>query len=149
MSTRPTTTAAATDPLPLREAARALGMRPARLRGLIAAGAPVARRGSRGRGHATLVCPAAVREWLVAGATQQFVLTLAAELPAALAAAMEDALRRVEGSPKDRAAGLLAGAWYLAACTTLDVLRGHCPAVPDVRVVPPAIERLRAIERGK
>lgn len=48
---------------PIAQAAQALGVSSITLRRWIAQGAPVAKRGSRGRGHSTLVIPAAVLAW--------------------------------------------------------------------------------------
>jgi len=56
--------------LPLHAAADALGIRPGTLRRWIKRDCPVAARGRRGRGCATLVDPAAVRAWREAGAVE-------------------------------------------------------------------------------
>lgn len=130
--------------LPLNLAALELGVSAIQLRRMIRAGAPVARRGARGRGRATLVDPAAVQAWR---ASQRVALAAAAaELPDVLADALADALERAEGLPKQRTAGLLAFAWYLAATRCMDHLREFDPAVGDVTdPLPAAVERLRKI----
>lgn len=130
--------------VPVHLAALELGVRVPTLRRWIAAGAPVARRGTRGRGRATLVEPAAVASWR---ASQRVTLAAAAAaIPAVLAGALADALERAEGLPKQRTAGLLAFAWYLAATRCMDHLREVDPAVADVtEPLPLAVERLRKI----
>jgi len=57
-------------PLPIPDAARVLGIRHGTLARWLREGCPVAARGRRGRGCATLVDPAAVREWREAGAVE-------------------------------------------------------------------------------
>lgn len=131
--------------VPIRDAARALGVPPITLRHWIAAGAPVARRGGRGRGNCTLIDVEAVRAWRSADCEQQLLLALAAELPEVLAVAAEDALRTIEGGPKGRAAATLAAGWYVGALATVDHLRQRCPTIPEIAAIPAAIERLRAI----
>lgn len=133
--------------LPVAGAARALGVPRAQLRHWIAAGAPVARRGGRGRGNRTLVDPEAVRAWHAASANDQRLMALAVELPEALAAAMAEAHALATGMAKAPLAGVLAGAWYLAATRALDALRVHAPATPELTSIPAAIERLREIAR--
>lgn len=54
--------------MPLKEAAGELGVSSITLRRWIAQGAPVARRGGRGRGNATLIVPDAVKAWHEGGA---------------------------------------------------------------------------------
>ena len=51
--------------LPIPACAAELGLTAKQLRYMIGQGAPVVRRGQRGAGNATLLEPAAVREWMV------------------------------------------------------------------------------------
>jgi len=131
--------------VPVRDAARALGVEPNTLRHWIAAGAPVARRGGRGRGNRTLVAPDAVRAWRAAGADERLLLALAAALPQALAEAMAEAHALATGMSKAPLAGILAAAWYVATTKTLDALRAHNASIPELSTMPPAIARLRDI----
>ena len=131
--------------VPIRDAARALGVPPITLRHWIAAGAPVARRGGRGRGNCTLVAPAAVRAWRSAGTADQLLHALAAELPQALAEAMAEAHALATGVAKAPLAGILAGVWYITVSKTLDALRAHGATIPEIAAIPATIERLRDI----
>lgn len=130
--------------LPVPEAAVELEVSEVTLRRWIASGAPVARRGRRGRGGRTLVDVQAVRAWR---ASQRVTLAAAAAgLPDVLADALADALEQADGLPKQRTAGLLALAWYLAATRCMDHLREFDSAVPDVAdPLPLAVEQLRKI----
>lgn len=51
------------NPLPIEQAAQALGVSEVTLRRWLRAGAPQAARGRRGRGHVALIDPAEVRDW--------------------------------------------------------------------------------------
>jgi phage terminase Nu1 subunit (DNA packaging protein) len=130
-------------PLPVPDAARQLGVSVPTLRRWIASGAPLARRGRRGRGRATLIDPVAVAAWRAAQAPSLAVA--AAGLPEVLADALADALVQAEGCDKRRLAAVLAGAWYSAAVRVMDHLRLTDADVPDVTVRPLAVERLLKI----
>lgn len=129
------------------EAADRLGVRPGTIRRLIRCGAPVVRRGRRGRGCSTLIDVGALAGWIAASPCDAVILSIASELPQALAEDAEQALLRADGISKNRLAGILAAHWYMNATTVLDHLRERCPAVPDVRSIPEPIERLRKIAR--
>lgn len=131
--------------LPISDAALALGIPQTELRALIAAGAPVAQRGGKGRGNCTLVDPEAVRTWRAASANERLLQTLAAELPEVLATAMAESHALATGLSKGQLAAVLAGAWYVAATRALDALRAHSSAIPDLSVVPTAVRKLREI----
>ena len=133
--------------LPLAEAAQALGVRQGTLRRWIRQGCPVASRGRRGRGHAVLLDPAAVRQWREAGERERIFLELAAAVPHVLAHAAAKSFRLAEGLDKRRLAGALAATWYVSASAVLDHLRQQCPAVPEVADVPEEIASLRKIAR--
>ncbi len=124
--------------LPLPAAAAELDVSVVTLRRWIRAGAPLARRGQRGRGKRALVCPEAVAQWRAAQAPSLAVA--ASGLPDILAAALADALEQAENLPKQRMAGFVAGAWYLATVAALDHLRAFDPAVGDVSTVPGRID---------
>ena len=135
--------------MPIPDAARALGIGEATLRRWIQRGCPVASRGRRGRGLATLVCPDAVRTWRQAGEREAVLMELASALPGVLAGGIEKAHQLAEGTDKRRLAGTLAATWFLATAAILETLHEHCPAIaPDPRCVPGAIERLRKIAAG-
>jgi hypothetical protein len=133
--------------LPLRDAARELGVSARQLERDVAAGAPVARRGGRGRGRVTLVDPAAIAAWRSAGAPTAGLLALSAELPELVANAVDDAFRQTEGPHKAATAGAMAGTWYLVTTAILDRLRREMAEVPELSAVPDKIDRLRRIFR--
>lgn len=132
--------------LPVPQAARVLGTSSATLRRWIAAGAPVARRGRRGRGRATLVDPAAVMAWRRREGGTDALLILAARLPELLAQAAEQAHR---AAPDKRdpvtAAWCLCAAWQLGVAAVVEVAREAGADIPDISAIPEAIERLRKI----
>jgi hypothetical protein len=130
--------------VPIPAAAADLAVSVPTLRRWLRAGAPLARRGARGRGRAALVDPQAVAAWR---ASQCVTLAAAAAgLPDLIAGALADAFDQTEGLPKSRMAGFVAGAWYLAATRCMDHLRQHDEAVPDVtEPLPLAVARLLKI----
>lgn len=107
----------------------------------------MASRGRRGRGHAVLVDPATVREWLQAGSIDAVLLGLAGAIPELLATATLEALQRAEGLDKRRLAGVMAATWYVGANAVLDHMREQCSTIPELAEVPEEIERLRKIAR--
>lgn len=129
---------------PIYEAAAALDMGESTLRAWIAKGAPVARRGRRGRGCATLVDPAAVAAWRRAVDGQDAALALAGQLPELVADAVYQSFIEAEGVPKTALAGILAATWYRVAAALLDHLRESCPEIPAPSE-PQKIALLRAI----
>jgi len=138
-----------TDALPIAAAARALGIRPGTLRRWMREGCPVASRGQRGRGHAVLVDPEAVRTWRAADQRDQVLLELAGDVPRLLAAAIDDAYRQAQGIDKRKLGEILAATWFVGANALLDHLRARCAAVPQLPPELPAqIDRLRKIARG-
>jgi len=132
-------------PVPVHAAARELGCSATTLRRWVRAGAPVARRGRRGRGCTTLVDPAAVSAWRKAQAGEEALRRLAGEMPELLADAMEEAFRLVEGPTKRQSAGVIAGCWYMATSTILDRMREEIPDLPEVNSTPDKITKLRSI----
>lgn len=137
--------------VPIAEAARIAGVSPRTLRRWIRAGAPVARRGGRGRGRVTLVCPAAVAAWRRAQRGQtdpgDLLRVLAADLPELLACAVVEAFRAAEGPSKVATAWPLADAWYRCTQALLERLRADCLDVPDLAAVPEPISYLVKIGR--
>lgn len=131
------------------DAAAALDVSEATLRRWIAAGAPQARRGGRGRGRAALVDPHAVAAWHRAQGPQARPMdtleTLAADLPDVLAQAAWAAFMECDGPQRRQLAGVLAAAWYLAACAVADRIRRDAPDIADPEHLPEPIERLRKI----
>lgn len=129
--------------LPVPQAAAALDLSVVQLRRLLRQGAPVARRGARGRGRATLVDVQAVRAWR---ASQHVTLAAAsAAIPDVLADALAGSLEQSDGLPKQRLAAVMAGVWYAASVAVLDHLRRFDPGVADVTARPLAVERLLKI----
>lgn len=135
----------------LKQAARELDVSVSCLRRWIDAGAPVARSGRRGRNGAALVAPEAVARWRASRgvsmdtARKQAASELAARLPELLAGAFAEAHAAIVGPDKRRAAGYLAGAWYLCATRLTDELREVNCDVPEIDALPPEIARLRKI----
>lgn len=130
--------------MPLAEAARELDVAPVTLKRWLRKGAPC-QPGRRGRGHATLIDPDAVRAWQRANVREAVVLEIAAFAPGVMADAVHEAWCNLEGPSKREQAKAMALAWYHCATAVLDYLRADCPAVPDLRdrrLVPEPIERL-------
>lgn len=130
--------------LPLNEAARALNTSETTLRRWIAAGAPVARRGRRGRGHAALVDVEAVRAWRLAkpGDDEAALRAMAAHMPELLADAVFEAFRL---APDKRGAAWTAvAAWQLSALAILDHLAERVGELPAPEI-PEKVEYLRKI----
>ena len=134
--------------VPVPDAAAALGVAEVTLRRWMREGAPVARRGRRGRGCRALIDPDAVEAWRRRTAGTDFVLAFAGRVPELVAAAVGDAFLQCSGPHKRALAGALAGAWYLVATSICDALREHAPAVPEIAHLPEGIEALRKIARG-
>ncbi len=135
--------------LPLAEAAKVLGTSVPTLHRWIASGAPVARAGRRGRGHAALVDPDAVAAWRRAqaahdGATAALVAhgTRAETVSDAVAERLFELWQRRElevfGVPRHQTAKLAGFVWHQVAVA----LHAHLGLDP-VDVVPPKIAQLR------
>jgi hypothetical protein len=131
--------------VPLADAARELGVPPGTMRRWIRRGCPVAARGRRGRGHALLLDPDAVRAWRESSSADAVVLEIASAVPHLLADAAAESFQLVNGMDKRVAAAILTGGWYVAAHKVLDYLRKLNVAVPDLAAIPEQIERLRKI----
>jgi hypothetical protein len=126
-------------------AAVAMNQKPATVRGWIAHGAPVVRRGARGRGHATLVDPAALDVWRRSDGADRILLEFAARVPALLADVAYDTFLVTSGPHKRASAGSLVAAWYSSTNALLDDLRAHGIDVGEVDRLPDKIVRLRRI----
>lgn len=138
--------------LPMVDAARELGISSSTLRRWVEKdGAPVASRGRRGRGKATLIYPDAIRRWRAATGREQALIELGAALPELIARAMSEAFKQMAercqtGGERRRVAAALAVGWFQATAATLDHLHRLHPAIaPDPRTLPQAIARLREI----
>lgn len=132
--------------LPIRQAARALSASESTLHRWIAAGAPVARRGRRGRGHVTLIDPAAIEAWRAAKAGADDVdaalRSLAGALPELLADAAFEAFRLAPD--KRGAAWTAAAAWQLS----IDAIHDHLQIDKPCTELPEGVEWLRKIATG-
>jgi hypothetical protein len=71
---------------------------------------------------------------------------LASVLPERIAQVLAEAHREIDGPHKRAAAAVLAAAWYCVTVAILDELRLHDPAIPELDVLPDAIQRLRKID---
>ena len=134
--------------LPVTAAAAELGVAPVTLRRWLRAGAPVAKRGGKGRGRATLIDPQAIRAWRDQTSPEAFAMALAGKIPELVAEAVDRSHALVQGPTKRASAGVLAGAWLLVAAGLLDELRLTAPAIPELRIVPEKIDRLRRVANG-
>lgn len=127
---------------PVPEAARELGISPPTLKRWIRAGAPVARRGRRGRGCRTLVDPEAVDAWRRAQGGEDALRALAGRLPEIVGDAMAEAHRL---APDKRGAAWAAVAgWQLSVAAVFDHLRARGVELADP-AIPEKIDRLRKI----
>lgn len=117
-------------------------------------GCPVARKGGRGRGNATLVDVAVVRAWVAARdqpaptaptSEHDLALAYAARLPDLLAGALYRAWCEVDSPAKPALAMQVARAWYQATSQELDRMRNRHPDIPHVTALPEAINKLKLI----
>lgn len=134
--------------LPIPAAAAALGVSVPTLKRWIGQGAPVARRGRRGRGCRTLLDPEAIRAWRQAqdadhAQVEAVLRALAGRIPELLADAAAEAFRL---APDKRGAAWTAcAAWQLSLAAVLDHLRECGADISDPDAIPESIERLRKI----
>lgn len=133
--------------LNLVDAARALGVAPVTLRRMIAAGAPVARPGRRGRGGEALLDPAAVKAWQASrGATRDqageadALRAALSRLPQRIAALADAQFQDAEGPHKRQLAGEIAAFAYRVLFALEDVA-----GIPTVEL--DELERLRKVAR--
>jgi hypothetical protein len=137
--------------LPIEAAAEALGVSEATLRRWLAAGAPAARQGRRGRGCRTLIDPQAVQAWRAtqaadSEAVEPILRDLAGRLPELIAGAVEQAFTATP-SKRDPAAlaWLSCATWAMTVGAVLDHIRERLPDIEEPVVTPEPIERLRKI----
>ena len=124
----------------LADAAPALGVRLGTLRRLIGEGMPTVRRASArgGRGSTTWLHVPTARAWLAARQqparpVEALLLTLASELPAVVAAGLDDAARLCDGPHKRDLMRVLPGVWWLVATAVRDHLVEHgAPPMRDL-----------------
>jgi len=118
---------------PVPEAARALGVSTSTLRRWMQAGAPVARRGRRGRGCRALVDPVAVLAWREGerGDVDATLRELAGRLPELIGDAMAEAFRMAD---KRNGAWVAVAGWQLAVSGILDHLGERVPDLPEPEV---------------
>lgn len=139
-SRAPEITAAPADVVKLADAAPALNMKLGTLRRLIREGMPTVRRASArgGRGSTTLLHVPTARAWLAAKQrpaqpVEALLLTLASELPAVVAAALDDASRLCDGPHKRDLLRLMPAIWFLVSTALRDHLNEHgCPEQRDL-----------------
>lgn len=131
-------------PVRIADAAEALGIGPKRLRRLLRTGAPVVRKGRKGRGGATLVDVDAIRQWIAARdrVDERIPCELAASYPQDLADTLNEAWQRAEGIDKNKLAGVLAATWELATIHHLARLRTYVPDLPDHSDLPESIAQM-------
>ena len=150
-SRAPEITAAPGDVTTVKLAATALGLKLGTLRRLVKEGCPVVRPGRDGRGNGTLLHLPTVRAWLAARQqpgqpTEALLLTLASELPAVVAAALDVAGRVLDTPAKAELLRMLPGIWWLVATALRDHLTAEhgCPEQRDLTRddMPAALARL-------
>lgn len=152
-SRAPEITAAPGDVVKLADAAVALGLKLGTLRRLVKEGLPTVRRASArgGRGNGTLLHLPTVRAWLAARQqptqpVEALLLTLAAELPHVIGAALDVAGRVLDTPAKAELLRMLPGVWWLVATALRDHLTAEhgCPEQRDLTRddLPPALARL-------
>lgn len=137
-----------TSALPVGAAAAVLGVSLPTLRRWIDDGAPVVRRGRRGRGKTTLVDPAAVQAWRMpntASPLHGVGAAIAGRALEASANATAELHRSLTGPFKVEAAQVSVAVWYVVAVAFLDELRAHDATVEELSVLPHPIARLKLI----
>jgi hypothetical protein len=119
--------------VPVEIAAQALGISARQLEADIAAGAPVARRGRKGRGCCTLVEVGRIRAWrarradpAVADGAEQ-LKAFADGISELVASAIDETFREVSGPHKRALAGALAGAWLRVTIALREPIAGISP----------------------
>lgn len=107
-------------------------------------GAPVAFKGHRGGGGATLVDVAALRAWHSARhrADERALRELAASYPQELADTLHEAWQHADGLDKRKLARVLVEAWELGTARHLARLRERVPDLPDGGATPEPIQRM-------
>ncbi|WP_374328687.1 hypothetical protein [Azonexus sp.] len=140
------------DVVKLADAAVALNMKLGTLRRLVKEGMPTVRRADArgGRGSTTLLHLPTCRQWLAARQqpgqpVEVLLLQLAGELPAVVAAGLDDAARLCDGPHKHALLRMLPGIWWLVATALRDHLTEHgAPTLRDLTHadLPPALARL-------
>lgn len=136
----------------LADAADALNLKLGTLRRLVKEGLPTVRRADArgGRGCGTLLHLPTCRQWLAAQQqpgqpVEVLLLQLAGELPAVVAAGLDDAARLCDGPHKHALLRMLPGIWWLVATALRDHLTEHgAPTLRDLTHadLPPALARL-------
>lgn len=130
--------------LPLAECAEALGVDRSTLARWLASGAPVVRRGRRGRGKLeTLVDPEQVAEWR--RRERSMLAKLGAAIPQIVADAVVAAFNESDGPGKRASARLAALIWYRVTVDVTDRMRVDASDIPEVDRVPANVARLRDI----
>lgn len=130
------TVAGGGDVVKLTDAAAALDLKLGTLRRMIREGLPVVRRANAkgGRGCGTLLHVPTARAWLAARQqpaepVEALLMTLASELPAVVAAALDVAGRRIESPRKPELLRLMPALWFLVSTALRDNLTDKfgCP----------------------
>lgn len=134
--------------VPIARAAAVLGVSEGTVRRWIAGGAPVARRGGRGRGRVTLLDPAAIEAWRAsqgnAGNTEAALREFAGRIPELLGEAVYQAF---QGAPDKRnGAWVAVAAWQFAVLGIFDALAEELGELPDPPV-PGNVAQLRQVAK--
>ena len=128
------------DVVKLTAAVDALGLPLGKLRRLVKEGMPTVRRANArgGRGSTTWLHLPTCRQWLAARQqpahpVEALLLTLASELPAVVAAGLDDAARLCDGPHKRDLLRVLPAIWYLTSTALRDHLNEHgAPTMRDL-----------------
>ena len=112
----------------LTDAARELGISVPTLKRWRKLGCPCVP-GRRGRGHAALYDPAAIKTWRAAHGREALALELGFALPGVLADAVFSAWCELEGSSKRAQAVTMVHDWYACSAATRERLQVENPSV--------------------
>lgn len=129
--------------LPIGAAAKELHVSVSTLRRMIADGAPVAKRGGRGRGRQALIDPKAIIAWLNSCDGEAALYTFSDRVPELLADAIEEAYQAVPD--KRDVPTVLCWVWQFAVSKLIDDLRDKSPEIQDPEVIPESIARIRKL----
>lgn len=129
--------------LPIGSAAKELHVSVSTLRRMIAQGAPVAKRGGRGRGKQALIDPKAIEAWLDSCDGEAALYAFSCRVPELLADAIAEAYKVAPN--KQDVPFLLCWVWQSAVIEILDYLKTKSPEINTDPEIPESIARIRKL----